>query len=253
MIYDLQKASMWKRISAYIFDSILLAVLAVGFALVISEITNYNSHTTRLSNYYLQYGNEYGIDLNISSADYEKLTEDQLKQYEEALKAMNADQEVVRTYSLVINLSLVIVTLGVLFSMLLLEYLVPLLFKNGQTLGKKAFGIGVMRTDGVKINSILLFIRTILGKFTIETMIPVLMVIMIFFGQAGGMALMVIAFILLLQLAIVCFTRNHYTIHDLLAKTVAVDIASQMIFDTEADMIAYKERIHAEQAARQDY
>ncbi len=253
MIYDLQKASMWKRISAYIFDSILLAVLAVGFAFLISEITNYNSHTTRLSNYYLQYGNEYGIDLDISYADYEKLTEDQVKLYEDALKAMNSDQEVMRTYELVINLSLVIVTFGILFSMLLLEYLVPLLFQNGQTLGKKAFGIGVMRTDGVKINSILLFIRTVLGKFTIETMLPVLMIIMLFFGQAGGMAVLIIGGVFLLQIALLIATRNNYTIHDLLAKTVVVDITSQMIFNTEADLIAYKERIHAEQAARQDY
>ena len=34
---------------------------------------------------------------------------------------------------------------------------------------------------------------------------------------------------------------------------VAVDMASQMIFDTKADLIAYKEKVHAEQSAKQPY
>ena len=59
---------------------------------------------------------------------------------------------------------------------------VPLKLGNGQTIGKKVFGIGVMRVDGVQLTTIQLFIRTILGKFTLETMIPVYIVLMIFFN-----------------------------------------------------------------------
>ena len=32
MIFDLQKASMWKRISAFLFDFILFGIVAVLFA-----------------------------------------------------------------------------------------------------------------------------------------------------------------------------------------------------------------------------
>jgi hypothetical protein len=35
----------------------------------------------------------------------------------------------------------------------LLEFLVPYLLKNGQTVGKKMFSLGVMRVDGVKIST----------------------------------------------------------------------------------------------------
>ena len=48
-------------------------------------------------------------------------------------------------------------------------------------------------------------------------------------------------------------TPTNSLIHDLLANTVVVDYASQMIFETREDMIHYKEKIHAEMAAKQEY
>ena len=40
---------------------------------------------------------------------------------------------------------------------------------------------------------------------------------------------------------------------DTLAKTVTVDMTSQMIFESEEEMIAYKNKVHAEKVARQTY
>jgi hypothetical protein len=42
-------------------------------------------------------------------------------------------------------------------------------------------------------------------------------------------------------------------LHDVLAKTVVIDLASQMIFENEEALIAYKTKVHADQAARQTY
>ena len=41
MYQDLQKASLWKRISAYIFDVILLVTVAVGVAFLLSTLFRY--------------------------------------------------------------------------------------------------------------------------------------------------------------------------------------------------------------------
>ena len=41
MIFDLQKASMWKRISASLFDFILLVIAVAGFAFLLSAILDY--------------------------------------------------------------------------------------------------------------------------------------------------------------------------------------------------------------------
>ena len=38
MIYDLQKASMWKRISAFLCDLIVFCIVAVGVAFLLSTI-----------------------------------------------------------------------------------------------------------------------------------------------------------------------------------------------------------------------
>ena len=43
MIYDLQKASLLKRASAFLLDIILLIVLATGVGLLVSVITNTKS------------------------------------------------------------------------------------------------------------------------------------------------------------------------------------------------------------------
>ena len=48
-------------------------------------------------------------------------------------------------------------------------------------------------------------------------------------------------------------TRNHSLLHDLMAGTVVVDYASQKIFQSTEDLIAYQKKIAAERAARQDY
>ena len=110
-----------------------------------------------------------------------------------------------------------------------------------------------MRVDSVKVVGPLMLIRTILGKFTIETMIPIFIIMMIFFGSLGLEGTIFLGLILLVQVILMIVTQTNSMIHDVLAKTVVVDVASQMIFDSEADLIAYKENKHAEKAARQTY
>ena len=139
---------------------------------------------------------------------------------------------------------------SVLLAYLVLEFLVPLFLKNGQTVGKKIFGIGVMRVDGVRVTPVLMFARSVLGKCTVETLVPVLIVIMILFGIMGFFGTMVILALGLFQIILVAATRARTPIHDLLAQTVTVDFASQMIFDTPEDLLAYKTRIHAEEVEK---
>ena len=52
VIYDIQKANVWKRISAYIFDIILIGLAAVGFAFLFSNLLGYDSYASDLSALY---------------------------------------------------------------------------------------------------------------------------------------------------------------------------------------------------------
>lgn len=253
MIFDLQKASMLKRISAFMFDIIMLGILAVGLGFIISSLTGYDKYSTALNDAYDKYEAEYAIEFEIAEDTYRSFTDEERANYDAAYNALINDADAMYAYNMVINLTLLIITLAILLSYVVLEFVIPLMFDNGQTLGKKIFGIALMRTDGVKISAPLLFIRTILGKFTIETMIPVLIIIMIYFNSIGVVGILVLFLILVLEISLLISTKTNSMIHDVLAKTVAVDLASQMIFDTEADMIAYKNKVHSEKAARETY
>ena len=250
---DLKKASMLKRISAFLFDIIILAVAVTGIAFIMSAVTGYDSYNARLDAIYDEYAERYGIEVDISSDEYEKLDDEQKAIYKEADEALSKDAEANKVYGLIINLTLIITTFSILFGYVILELVIPLIFKNGQTLGKKIFGIALMRTDGVKITPLMLFVRTVLGKYTIETMIPVLIIIMTFFGQAGYVGLAVLLLIVVLEIVLLCTTKTNSTIHDMFACTVAVDIQSQMIFDSAEDLLEYKKKLHEEIVAQSDY
>ena len=244
---DLQKANLWKRISAALLDLILLFILAVGAALLLSYMLDYDGYAKQLEDRYTAVEREYGLSLDLTEEEYNALSEGERETYDKALNALNEDQTAAYAYGMMINLSFLMITFSVLIAYLLLEFLVPLLFGNGQTFGKKIFGIAVMQSDGVKLSSILLFARTVLGKFAVETMVPAYIILMIFLGFLGFGGTILIGILLAVQLFLFAFTKGHTLIHDKLSQTVTVDLASQMIFDTREELVAYKTKLHKEQ------
>lgn len=245
-MYDFQKANMWKRISAALCDLILLAIVVVGVALLLSTILGYNSYYERLEASYDKYEDEFNVSFDATASEISAMSEDERAQFEAATKALSDDSDVQYVLGMMLNLTLIIITFSILIAYLLLEFLVPLLFRNGQTLGKKIFGVGVMREDGVRISAVQLFARTILGKYTLETMLPVLIVIMVLFGVMGIFGTALILVLLVAQLVMLAATKTNSVIHDKLSRTVTVDMASQMIFDSPEELLAYKKRIHDE-------
>lgn len=253
MIYDLQRASMWKRISAWLLDAILLCIMATLMAFLLSTALNYDSYSERLDARYAVYEEQFGVTRNLTQADVDAMTADQLANLEAASQALSEDAEALYAYNMMLQLMIVITSLGILLAYIVLEFTVPMALGNGQTVGKKVFGIGVMRQDGVRVNGVCMFIRTVLGKYAIETMIPVMMVLMLFFGSVGEVGWLIVGVIVIVEIALLVTTKERCMIHDKLATTVAVDIASQMIFKTHEDLIAYKQKVAAEKAANQVY
>lgn len=253
MITDLQKASLLKRISAYILDVILLITLAVGFGWALSVLMDIDSYTDLMESRYAHYETQYGVSFGIDLEEYNALTDEQRANYEAAGNALENDEAALYAYSMIINQSLTIVSIGLLLAFLVLEFIVPLLLHNGQTIGKKVFSIAVMRVDGIRITNLALFVRTVLGKYTIETMVPAFVVLMVLLGILGPVGTMILIAYGLIQLALVILRSDHGLIHDLIAGTVVVDMQSQMIFQTTNDLVAYKERLHAEEVKKKGY
>lgn len=253
MIYDLQKASTFKRVSALLFDVIILATLAVGIAALLSWCFGYDAKLDHMETIYERYEKIYDIDLDISAEEFEKLDEDTKTRYDEANKVFGKDPEVILLNEVLFTLSIAILISSILVAYLILEFTVPLIFKNGQTFGKKIFGVGVMCDNGVKISPFVLFVRTILGKYTIETMVPIFILYLIFMGDAGIIGIAALLLFVVFQIGLIIKTKTNSAIHDVLAYTVAVDLESQMIFDTKEALMEYKNKVHAEDAEKKPY
>jgi uncharacterized RDD family membrane protein YckC len=235
-------------------DIVLVITLAIGFAAVVSEIVSFDQKLEKLEGYYTEYSEKYDIDLEIYTEEFNKLSKEEQDAYnkrvEEANAALNEDEEALELYHSIIVLLLFNVTVSTLVAYLALEFAVPLLLGNGQTLGKKIFGVALMRADGVKVRPVQMFVRSILGKFTLETMIPILVIGMIITNVTGTVGIMVLLAIAILEVFVYVKSGTNSLIHDVVAVTVCIDLQSQLIFETEEELIAYKEKTAAENVGK---
>ena len=265
MIYDLQKASMWKRISAFLCDFILFGILAVGIAFLLSTILGVDAHEQKMVSLCAQYAQKYGLSefmteeelegalsIALSEERLNAITNEQKTTLEEASKALYADKDYLYAHGMLNQLILLVLTFSILIAQMILEFVVPLLLKNGQTLGKKVFGVAVMRMDGVKVSPVILLIRALLGKYAVETMIPVFVLLSLVLGTASIVALILLFLLIVAQIILLIFTQARTPLHDMLAGTVTVDFASQLIFDTPEELLEYKKKIHAESMAEKE-
>lgn len=249
MIYDTQKASFIKRLPAWMLDAILAIIVTAGVMAGLSYVLNTDAHSKALDDIYQAYEEKYKIVFTVTQEEMAAMSEEQLAAYQAAAEELSEDMEAKKAYEQVLSDTFLTVSLSLFASALLLEFLMPMWLGNGQTLGKKIFGVGVMRVDGIRVNRTILFVRAILGKYTLGTMIPVLLAIMLIFGILGMVGAIVLLVALLLEWFLPLVTRNRSAVHDLLACTVAVDINSQLIFDTPEEREEYIQQMEAENAS----
>ena len=243
MFFDLQKAPMLKRISALILDLIVLSIVVTGFSLCLSAILKYDADAEALEEKTTYYQEQYGVK---QTEEYVSLVESDptaKANYEEYLKAVYADEEITKLNNLVLQKLLTILSVGFLLGFLVVDFFIPLLLKDGRTIGKKIFGICLMQSDHTKVRKAALFARTVIGKYALETMVPVIVIHMIVFFNIGMVGTIVLILLLLLQIIICVKTQGNLVIHDLISATVCVDEKSQMIFDDENAKEEYRKKL----------
>lgn len=247
---DIQRGSILKRISAAILDLILVTILATGFSYLIGLISGYDNHLEKVQEKQAYYEETYNVSFSV---DTSTLSEEELQHYKEVEEIIQQDEEFGREYNILVNLTLIMITFSVLLGVIITDFVIPLFFKNGMTLGKKIFSLCLMKVNSVKISPIQLFVRTVLGKFAVELMVPIYIIIMFYFGTIHIIGTIILFGLLLAQLILLFVTKNHQVIHDKLSMTVVVDYASQKIFDTDDEMIEYIKKEHAESLAQSQH
>ena len=73
------------------------------------------------------------------------------------------------------------------------------------------------------------------------------MITFIFFIGGGPLLVILLFALIIFQIILFLATKEHRPIHDAIASSVTVDLATQMIFDSIDDKIAYIEQQHLEQ------
>lgn len=253
MRFELQRADFWKRISAFLFDFILFGIVAVGVAAALSAILKYDMYVEVAEQVEAEYTEKYGLDPDITQEEYAVLTDEQKAPYIACDKARQEDERLIIAYNMIANLSIAITSASILIASIIMELVVPIFFKNGQTLGKKIFGLAVVHTNGVRLHGQAHFVRAIIGKCAIETLVPAYILLMILFGNLGIVGAAVLLLMAILEIVCMATTRTRSTIHDLISDTCVVDFNSQMIFENADELVAYKTRIHEEEANKKEY
>ena len=257
MSFSLQKANFWKRISAFMFDGVLLFVLALAFLIGFNAAFRVDAKIDKLEAYRTQYATEYGIDLDIKQEDYDKFTDEEKKAYDETYlkvnEAMSKDEAIMELNGNIITLVATSISLGLLLATATLYFVVPLCFKQGRTLGKKIFGLAVVRTNGVKLTNPILFARSLIGFYAIELMFPLILTALTLLGVLGAIGFITIGLFFILQIGVMLYTKKtNSCIHDLLTDSVVVDMASQQIFETQEERTEFDKAEAARKAAEKE-
>ena len=83
-------------------------------------------------------------------------------------------------------------------------------------------------------------------------MIPVFVLLSVVLRTASIVTLVLLLLLIIAQVALLIFTQARTPLHDMLAGTVTVDFASQMIFDSPEELLEYKKKLHAESVAEKE-
>ena len=244
-VYEINKASVLRRFAAWLIDFIIFVVLATGLLSLTSIIFNYDAEFAKVEEKYLEHGI---YTLNPSATDgsnkyitctyyREDRTVDETSACYIAWNEFFEDEEAVAQRMKCDTLMIIMLTTSSLIALLLTEFILPLIFKNGQTIGKKIMHIGLIGNDRIRIRVWQLFARVIIGRFVIETMIPIYCVVYAFINTTGGLlGLLIIIIIAIIEVAMLGATKNNQLIHDFVSSTVVIDMDSQYIARNRQDL-----------------
>lgn len=219
----LVKANLTKRAIAWLLDTILLVLVSVSLYSIVLEVTDYDDYAVQLENYYAQYEQMYDTSFDISEEEFYEMTNQEMENYEAAYNALMADENAMALYSKMIWMMLAMLGISSLLGYAALEFVIPMLLGRGQTVGKKIFSLSVVKVDGEDLGAVGLLLRTFVGKFLIETMFPVMMVVLMMFGFVGLVGPVLVLVLVVLEIVVMVRTESNSMVHDLLANSVTVE------------------------------
>ena len=226
-IYTPRHASLIKRAASFLLDIILLAIVFVGFLLLFAYLFDYDSTNKALNKMYLDYG------VMIPKDATEKLEFCDITQQSciDAATALENDPMFKQLFVLRQRFLIVGPIGSFLLSLLIFNFILPLIFKNGQSIGKKLFAIGYVSKSEIRIKPIQLFIKFLFGDFIIDSVMTIIGLYYILWGN-GYAGLILIFVVVIGNIACFALTKERTFLPDALANMFPIDMQEQMLFDT---------------------
>lgn len=114
-----------------------------------------------------------------------------------------------------------------------LSYIVmPLVLKNGQTLGKKIFGFGLASYDGYKFHTWQLYLRYVpFFVVNLAMLAPI--------WTSIALSLGIFLAVILISFALMMASPKKTALHDFAARTIVVDIKTSILFENELEEEEY--------------
>ena len=152
------------------------------------------------------------------------------------LKAMNNDFNSLPTVNKALNelefYNQLTIVLSILPAGMVVYILIPWILGDGQTVGKKVFGLGLATNDGYKFKSPMLLMR----------FVPVLVSLLALFIPIWSDLILI--FLVYLIIFLVSFTLSMASpkkaaLHDFCARSIVVDLKSSILFETSVEEEKY--------------
>ena len=128
--------------------------------------------------------------------------------------------------------------------MLVFFFAIPMIFKNGETLGKLIFHLCLVNKLGYRYNRLQLIPRFLF-------MMVIIIALYLFLG-ANIWFLGIVTFLALVSYGLAIFTKDHKAIHDYIAGTIVVDKVHSEIFENATQEDRIKKEINSVQSVIHD-
>ena len=224
---------MINRVAAFILDFVLLLILFTGILYFISLFADFDNHYAILQEEYKKVGY---LIFNPEVNDYVFITPDS-PNYDSVIDLINENELLLKELSFVNRFSVNAPLISVTISMFILEFIIPLFLKNGQTIGMKFFKIALISNNNLAVTSTQLFARCLIGKIAILGVVPVLAILYIFLNAGGGLfGSIILLIIVIIQLIMIIKNKNHEGIQDKIAQVYPVNFTETVIYKTQKEL-----------------
>ena len=141
--------------------------------------------------------------------------------------------------------------IAIIITFIIFYFVIPLCFKNGETLGKKVMHICLVNKLGYQYQRVQL-----LPRFVFPTLLTA---IVVFFTGFSIWAFIIVSFVILISFIFTIFSPQNRALHDLFAGTLVIDARESTWFknaseedEAEKDVATYVERVHSSSDALND-